>query len=362
MTRHHIVEIVADGRPGGGTTAVLGLSRDLIADGAWDVTIVTNRGSYAAEQARMAGIRVEEVDFFTSRLDWRIGRRLNRIVADIRPDLIHAHGGRAGLPSIGIGDDRVKRVYTVHGYHFLGKRALSRHLAILAERRIARSVDHGIFVSEADRDIAALNAIAFPHASVIYNGIDLTDLEAATSATKDYDLVFSARLHRSKNPLLMLDVMAELAGTGIRLLMIGGGEMEDRVRREASQRGLDGAIDFTGALPRSEAIALIGRARLFMFPSLWEGLPIAPIEALACGIPVIASDIAGTREVVTDGVTGRLIRGYDPRDYAEAIRALLADPQELARLAAQGRIDVDRRFRREQASAAHLALYRRLIG
>ena len=360
-TPQHILEIVADGAPGGGTTAVLGLCVDLLAAGTTTVSLVTDINSYAAAQARNLGVDVHELDFFASRFDPRVRAGLRQVVASLRPDVIHAHGGRAGLPLGGVARGGEARVYTVHGYHFPKKRWPARRLARAAEARIARSVDYGIFVSNADQAIAEANGIRFGEASVVYNGIALDDIPAGAASVPTHDLVFSARMHHQKNPLFVVEVMALLAAEGTRLAMVGGGELEAQVRAAAQARGLDGAIDFHGALPRAEAMARVAGARLFLLPSLWEGLPIAPIEAMACGVPVVGSDIPGTREVVEDGVTGLLIAGFDPGVWAARIRAALADPAALEAMRRAGRADVERRFARQRSSAAHRAIYDHLL-
>lgn len=356
---HQILQIVADGRPGGGTTAVLGLCQDLQQAG-YGLALATDHRSYAAEAARGMGIEVIELPFFQSRLDPRIAWKMGENIRARAPAIVHAHGARAGLPLSFVSQGREKRIYTVHGYHFVGKKGLAYRLARMAERRIASRSNCGIFVSQADRAIAKENGIPFADAAVIYNGIVLDDI-APAALQVPFDLVFSARLHRQKNPLFAIEIMRILAGDGKRMLFIGGGELEGEVRRAAAAAGLEQAVTFTGALPRSEALAAIRTARLFLMPSLWEGLPIAPIEALASGVPVIGSDIPGTREVVTHGQTGLLVAGFDPGIWADTIRGLLSAPDRIAQMAAAGQADVQDRFTRERVSAAHMELYDRAV-
>lgn len=136
--------------------------------------------------------------------------------------------------------------------------------------------------------------------------------------------------------------------------------MEAEVRGAAAAAGLESAITFTGALPRAEALRSVRKARLFLMPSLWEGLPIAPIEALASGVPVVGSDIPGTREVVTHGATGLLVEGFDPGKWAAVVSELLSQPDRIAAMAAAGKADVEARFTRTRVSSAHMALYRRM--
>lgn len=354
-----IVQVVADGRPGGGTTAVLGLCKDLH-DAGREVVLITDRNSYAAGMARGIGLTVTELPFFPSRYDPRVVWGLSSALRTLCPALVHGHGARAALPLSIVPRANENRVYTVHGYHFLGKSGVAQRLAKAAERRISRFSDSVVFVSETDRTIAFNAGIKTSAAGVIYNGINLDDL-APPPAAISYDLIFSARMHRQKNPLFAIDLMTVLEPLGIRMLMVGGGELEEQVSAAIHSAGLNDAIHLSGALPREQALAALRTARLFVMPSLWEGLPIAPIEALASGVPVVGSDIAGTREVVTHGKTGVLLPNFDPVLWANAISALLAKPELIATMANAGRADVKRRFLRERSSAAHLALYDKLM-
>jgi glycosyltransferase involved in cell wall biosynthesis len=363
--RRHILHVLPDGSPGGGTTAVLGLCRDLLATGAFDVSLVTAPGSALLERAEQEGIRTAALDFFATRLDPRLPRRLAEPIGWFRPDIVHAHGARAGLPLAGVGlRAATPLVYTVHGYHHANKMLPLRWLGRLAERHIAARADAVIFVSDGDRDRADREAIlarTAPKAFSIPNGIDPADFVDLEPGAERFDLIFAGRAHPQKNPLFMVDILESLAGTGIRLLMIAGGPLEASLRARIAASPARDRISWVGALPRREVLRALRSARLLVLPSLWEGLPIAPIEALHLGLPVIASRIGGTREILVDGEHGRLIDGFDPQDYAGAIREVLDDTELYARLAQNGRRLVAERYLRRVGSAAHATLYEALL-
>ncbi|BCP51441.1 hypothetical protein K32_00580 [Kaistia sp. 32K] len=369
MSRPRILHILPDGSPGGGATAVLGLCRDLVRSGDFDVSLVTRPGSALLTAATEAGIRTEALDFFTGRLDPRLPGRLAERIDRIQPDIIHAHGARAGLP-LTSPRHRISRplVYTVHGYHHANKPLPLRALGRLAERRIAGQAHAVVFVAGADRDSADREAILGrddPRGHGIPNGIDPADFAGIEPLDQRFDLVFAGRAHPQKNPLFLVDIMERLrehlAGSGLRLLMIGGGPLEPALRARIAASPARAAITLAGALPRAEVLRALRSARLLVLPSLWEGHPIAPIEALHCGLPVVASKIGGTSEIVIDGETGRLIDGFDPRDYAAAILDLLGNPARHARLAENGRLLVAARYLRSAGSAAHAKLYHALM-
>jgi glycosyltransferase involved in cell wall biosynthesis len=128
----------------------------------------------------------------------------------------------------------------------------------------------------------------------------------------------------------------------------------------AEQLGVSHLLTLTGTLSHAEALVALRKARLCLFPSLWEGLPITPMEAMFFGVPVVASKVGGTDEVVVDGETGVLIDGFCPATYAAAIRTLLADPLRLKRLAENGRRRVEALFDRRICSARYAELYARV--
>lgn len=363
--RRRILQILPDGSAGGGSTAVLGLCHDLLASGDYDVAMITAPGSPVQQQAEHAGIPCLPLDFFTSRLDLRLADRLAQRIDAFRPDLIHAHGARAGLhfclPKL---RRTVPLVYTVHGFHHTRKSPPMRLLGRLAERRIFSRVDAVVFVSNGDLVQARQERILPQHGlrhTVIANGIDPADFTGLEPSHERFEIVFAGRAHPQKNPFFMIDIMEALLDTGIRMRMICGGDLENAVRARIAASPARESIAFTGALPRHDVLRAFQAAKLYVLPSFWEGLPIAPIEALYCGLPVIASNIPGTDEVVIDGINGRMIESFDARVYARAIVDILRDEPLRRRMAAAGRKRVEDHFLRPVSSARHMEFYQSLL-
>jgi glycosyltransferase involved in cell wall biosynthesis len=365
MKRQRILHILPDGSPGGGGTAVLGLCRDLLREGAWEVGLVTGPDTHLARTAAQDGITVLPLDFFTSRLDPRLPGRLRHLVDAFAPDILHAHGARAGLPCLAaLPSPRRPLVVTVHGYHHANKGLTLRTLGRLAERQIARHADALVFLSESDRRRADREGILDRHdqrGHLIPNGIDPADFDDIAPAEAGFDLVFAGRAHPQKNPLFMVEIMESLAGSGFRLLMISGGPLESALKARIAASPARASITHVGAQPRSAVLAAFRAARLLVMPSLWEGLPITPLEALHLGLPVLASQVEGTTDLLTDGLNARLIRGFSAEEYAGAVRVLLENPALGARLADNGRRLVAANHLRQPASRAHAALYTRLL-
>jgi glycosyltransferase involved in cell wall biosynthesis len=352
-----ILEAVADGAPGGGTAHVLQLIAAVRAHLPAEVHLVSQAGSPALAEARRLGAIVHGLDFFTSRFDPRLWLRLGALVRRLRPTLIHAHGARAGLPLAAIAGRRL--IYSVHGYHFVGKAWGPRQLAILAERRCSRRAGLTLFVCASDRELAAEAGILrhCRRERVIPNGIEL-DLPPATGSPDGRCLGFLGRLVEQKNPLLLLDVLDALRAEGYRLAVIGDGPLADELRRRAAALALTDRVEFVGSLPRAQALQRLRSVDVLLMPSLWEGMPLAALEAMAIGVPVVASAVGGLREIIEDGRSGFLVEGGDPGDYAAAVRRLSADPAQRAGIVARARRLVAERFAWTAAQEVYLDLYR----
>lgn len=143
-----------------------------------------------------------------------------------------------------------------------------------------------------------------------------------------------------------------------RFLLIGSGEQEAALRAQAAQLGLDDCLQFMGARPDVEQ--LLGMFDLFVSSSLWEGLPAVILESMATGIPVVATDIPGTREVLTSGENGRLVPPKDARSLAGAVVELMRDDLQRQQLVAQAFQAVER-FSFHAAAAQHERLYQDLL-
>jgi glycosyltransferase involved in cell wall biosynthesis len=355
-----VLEAVADGRLSGGTTHVLQLIETLAPELPAEIHLVSQAGSAALAEAARRGTITHGIDFFVSRLDPRPWCRLRALVRELRPALIHAHGARAALP-LTWARGSTPLLYSVHGYHFVGKSAVPRRLAIAAERRCSAAAATTVFVSGHDQDLAARDGILerCRRHVLIRNAVDLERLPAVTGGD-GRTLAFLGRLSDEKNPLLLLDVLKRLPD-GFRLRVIGDGPLLDPMRERAAAMGLGSQVSFLGSLPRQQALAELARSHALLVPSLWEGLPLAPLEAMAIGVPVVASRVGGIPEVVADGESGVLVAPGDAEGFAAAVSRLAAEPGLRTRIISEARRTVAARFSWQAAARAYLGLYRETL-
>lgn len=166
--------------------------------------------------------------------------------------------------------------------------------------------------------------------TIIPNYVD-TDLFIPSKTQYDIDLLFIGRLVPQKNIFALLEA---LEGLDLRTVIIGSGPLEQKLKEKANSLGLD--ITWKRNVPNNELPSYLNRAKLFILPSLYEGHPKTLIEAMACGVPVIGTDVQGIKEVISHGSNGWLC-GTQPESIRNAIKKLGSSEQLCERLGRDSR-------------------------
>jgi glycosyltransferase involved in cell wall biosynthesis len=175
---------------------------------------------------------------------------------------------------------------------------------------------------------------------VVPNGIELPPEPVAGAAPpRDIDLIYAGRFVPTKNIGDLIDVVSRLhaAGAVSRVALVGEGPLWDEMVAKARAAGLADVIEFTGRKGNAEVLDLLRLGKVFFHASSREGFPVVMVEAMACGLPVVAYRIPGVVDVIDDGVTGVLVPERDIAAHAAACRRLLEDNAERQRLAKAGR-------------------------
>jgi glycosyltransferase involved in cell wall biosynthesis len=173
-------------------------------------------------------------------------------------------------------------------------------------------------------------------------------------------LLFVGRLRLRKGVEVALEALGRLPrvpeGGPARLLIAGDGEHRAALERRTAELGLQGAVSFLGTCGASRVRSLLGGAAALVVPSIYEGMPLLLLEAMAAGVPVVASAVSGIPEVVVDGETGWLVPPEQPEALAAALAAVLAAPEEARRRGSAGRRRAAELYRPAAAAAAWRAL------
>ena len=223
---------------------------------------------------------------------------------------------------------------------------LGRWSAALADLVLAPSA---ATAAELERDygVAGVRVLAN-----VTGGLEVAPLPVAEAAG-DY-LLFVGRLRIRKGIEVLLEALARLAAAGPvpPLLLAGEGEHRSALERRARELGLgDRQVRFLGRASAGQVRFLLEHARALVVPSTYEGMPLVVLEAMAAGLPVIASRVSGIPEVVVDGETGWLVPCEDPRALAGALEEALADVRTARARGEAGRRRVEERFRPAHAAA-----------
>jgi len=373
MSRIRVLQMIDRPFLGGGQAVLLSLAKGLDKT-RFEVEVSAQGGGPLEEAARDAGIPFRPLPFgrrFTPGLAGAIARDLR---AD-PPDIVHTHGGVAGL----YGRRAARRagikavVHTIHGIHYFHYRSgAARFAYILLERLCSRRSDAVVLVSEADLEEAKRRRLA-PEAKLrlVRNGVDPADLasEAFAARAGEARLRLSlrppvvgtvARLHRQKGLIHLIRAVPKILEQhpAARVLLVGGGGLEAGLRAEVPRLRLDRRFAMLGARPDGREIMSL--CDVFVLPSLWEGLPLVLIEAAALGRPIVATDIGGSREIITRGETGLLVPPADPQALAAAVNRLLDDPVLAARLGENARRTIPPRFTLERMVDEYSKIYKSL--
>jgi glycosyltransferase involved in cell wall biosynthesis len=265
-----------------------------------------------------------------SRFDLRPARDLARLVRSHGYALIHTHTPRALL--VGRLAAMMARVPIVHHLHSPAlaesTHTLRNWLNACTERLALTGAAHLVAVSESLATYARRIGMPAERVSVVHNGVPaLGPLPLRPAPRLTWNLGMVALFRPRKGLEVLLEALARLkaAGERVRLLAVGPFETapyEQAVRHTASLMGLEGTIEWRGF--RSDVFAELQQMDLFVLPSLFgEGLPMVILEAMAAGVPVVASRVEGVPEVIRHGVDGLLVAPGDAHDLAETIRSVL---------------------------------------
>jgi glycosyltransferase involved in cell wall biosynthesis len=257
----------------------------------------------------------------------------------------------APLPAVWLGCllSRQKMVATIHdvsrsgsGHDGQWMTNRFRRLVGLAETALYRIPYRRIIaVSQSTADALVRRwGVPASRVHVVPNGIELPPEPAAGVAPpRDIDLIYAGRFVPTKNVGDLIDIVARLhaAGSVSRVALAGEGPLWDEMVAKARAAGLADVIELTGRKGNAEVLDLLRRGKVFFHASSREGFPVVMVEAMACGLPVVAYRIPGVVDVIDEGVTGVLVNERDTAAHAAACRRLLEDAAERERLAAAGR-------------------------
>jgi len=299
-----------------------------------------NEFAHALEARGIAVERIAEVD---SRWDWRGMLATWRRLRQNRPDVLHLHhvwpaadrylamlARAAGVERLVVTEHIVGRSHS-GGQRALKRSELARADAVTAVcGAVAETLVHE-YGAERER------------VRVVPNGADLPDEAAEAPGARQWRerlgasplhplWVVAARLEEQKGHAVLLDALAEVVRRGLEftLAVAGDGSLRAALEQRAQQLGLAARVHFLGVV--EDIGPLLAAADAVVLPSLWEGLPLSMLEAMARSRPVVASAVGGVPEVIEDGIHGQLVPPGDAVALADALESFHREPGRALRL------------------------------
>jgi glycosyltransferase involved in cell wall biosynthesis len=370
-----IVHAIARLNVGGAALQVLELAAGQLRRG-HDVLVLHGRVPegeesmvYAAEER---GVPTRYVDALQRQLspshDTRAVLAVRSALRERRPDVLHTHAAKAGaigrIAALAAGSARPGvRVHTFHGHVLRGYFGARRERAFtVVERALARTTSALVAVSpEVRDDLVALGVASPDRFTVVRYGFDFHPAQEV-DRQDGFVVGYAGRLTAIKRPLDLVRVLRGLVDRGAEasLLVVGDGEEREPAERLAAELGVAARCRFAGY--QRDMTQWYSRFDAFCLTSANEGTPVAAIEALAAGVPVVATRVGGTPAVVDDGETGFLAEPGDVDALAERLAELARDPELRDRMGRAGAERMRERYGVERMVDEVEALYERLLG
>lgn len=327
----------------------------------WDIRVVTllGGGSLVGE-LRADGVPVVELTTSKRELPW-VFIRLYRLWRCDPPALIHTHLYHAGI--VGRVFARWLRLAPVV-VHQHGPEYQRSQLRTLVERLTAAWVTQYVVTCRAVAEILQQREhIASARIAVIYNGLEVNSVVGTRPAAwpvppETPTLGCVGRLSAEKGQLLLLEALARLESAP-HCVFIGTGALRAELEQRCAALGIGARVHFVGL--RNDVADWLSCFDVFVLPSAWEGVSLALLEAMSAGLPVVATAVGGTPEVVVNGVTGLLVPPGDADALAYALDTLLRDPARQRIMGAAGQQRIYEHFSVEATTRQLVELYETLL-
>jgi glycosyltransferase involved in cell wall biosynthesis len=242
----------------------------------------------------------------------------------------------------------------VNGWSFLWWSGLRGRLYLWGDRMIGRLATRVVCVSEVERRDGLAARVCSPERTVvIHNAIGVADVPGARHEVRMPTILSVGRLAPPKDFAILVRALAELGRGSFRAWIVGDGPDRASLEAEVIRLGLGGAVQFLGE--RHDVPELMAQSDLFVLSSRSEGLPLSIIEAMAAGLPVVASAVGGVPELVANA--GFIVPAADPDALAACLRRLVLDPGLRRRYGALARRRAETEFDLPPFHRAYLDLY-----
>ncbi len=286
--------------------------------------------------------------------------KLVKSVGRWKPHLLACHTSKAGALGRAAGRLlKIPTVYTPHCWSFVdGFPGAKKYLAL--EKCLRLITDHVIAVSEWEHELALAKGVcSAKQMTTIYNGLPDLPRDRDAQGSEIPKLICVARFEVQKDHQTLLRALTLLPERAWQIDFVGSGPLEAQIKAEANALGIAERVRFLGGV--SDADRMLPQYDVFVLSSKWESFPISILEAMRCGLPVVATDVGGIGEAVVNEQTGYLVPARDPHALAAALSKLVSSSPQRTSMGAAGREKFIESFHFDTMFRATEHLYRTLF-
>lgn len=288
---------------------------------------------------------------------------IRKLLKEIKPDLIATHSSKAGIIGRVAGWSlRIPTIFTAHGWSYTdGIPENKKRVYIFIEKLIGRISSGVITVSEYDKQLALRHKV-LPEKKIhtIHNGVhDSGKVKNMRSVGEIPTIIMVARFAPPKKQLQLLKVLNQIKHIKWNVSFAGDGPLLQEARNYVERVGLSDRVLFLGN--RQDIPELLHKSHLFALLSDWEGLPLSILEAMRCGLPIIASDVGGVNEAVTHTENGYLIPKFDYKELQNKLIGMLTNASLRLKMGERSRQLYEENFTFEKMYKETLTYYEKVI-
>ncbi len=295
--------------------------------------------------------------------------QLETLLQQLQPDIIHAHSTyvifNRVIEKLRLSSSlEIPVVVTIHG--------LPKPL-VLPDGRVSTDYDEFVTAFVFDMVIAVSKNVAeslkeyldpdlHERVHTLYSGIDLSVFRPLSDVDKQWDIAFMGRLETMKSVDLFPEMLSHLKSKlpNLKMMITGEGSLKDWLFEEFRKRGVESMVDYRGVVASEDVPLLLNKCRVFLYPSRREPFGLSIVEAMACGVPVITTDVYGPQEIVQSNYDGIFVPPDNTNALADAVLTLLSD-KELRDTIAQNALKTVQKYDISRYAKRLLEMYGELI-
>lgn len=329
------------------------------------VGLYPQRGSVVEERLRQGKVTLRHLGKRRG-LDLRMVPALTRTMREFQPDIVHTH--LSVLRYVCPAQLRQASPVTIHTLHNTADREADGFGRLVQRIAFSRNVTPVAVSRDGARTFEEVYGRPCPAMIPNCIPVDRFDLPGsageawrASNGFRPDDVIFTCvgRLDEQKNPLGLIEAFSLMNESRAHLAMLGGGDMEERVTAFIAEKNLHSRIHLLGK--RNDIAECLAASDVFVLASNWEGSPLAVMEAMASGLPVVSTDVGGVPELVKDGSDGILVARGDMRGLGGAMQMLAKDASRRRELGASGRTRARSEFAVGAMTQRYAVFYQELL-